>query len=149
MLNKSFITLSTINFCRFPGNNYNKRFWGILRSKLMRLLIVFVCGAFGELVYVRNFEASLSFEATCGKLKFSVLVFPSSCLPLQISQPTLLHNSHNPDTHENLTYAWYKNAQSDNVLLNYMQSCNNGIFNLRPLVLYLPLFCFRLRFLTV
>ena len=146
MLNKSCITLSTVNFCRFPGNNYNKRFWGILRSQLMRLLIVFVCGAFGELVYVRNFEASLSFEATCGKLKFSVLVFPSSCLPLQTSQPTLLHNLHNPDTHENLTYAWYKNAQSDNVLLNYMQSCNNGIFNLSPLVLYLPLFCFRLGF---
>ena len=149
MLNKSCITLSTVNFCRFPGNNYNKRFWGILRSQLMRLLIVFVCGAFGELVYVRNFEASLSFEATCGKLKFSVLVFPSSCLPFQTSQPTLLHNSHNPDTHENLTYAWYKNAQSDNVLLNYMQSCNNGIFNLSPLVLYLPLFCFRLGSLTV
>ena len=148
MLNKSCITLSTVNFCRFPGNNYNKRFWGILRSQLMRLLIVFVCGAFGELVYVRNFEASLSFEATCGKLKFSVLVFPSSCLPLQTSQPTLLHNLHTkgPDTHENLTYAWYKNAQSDNVLLNYMQSCNNGIFNLSPLVLYLPLFCFRLGF---
>ena len=71
----------------------------------MRLLIVFVCGAFGELVYVRNFEASLSFEATWGKLKISVLVFPSSCLLFQTSQPTLLHNSHNPDTHENLTYA--------------------------------------------
>ena len=85
----------------------------------MRLLIVFVCAAFGELVYVRNFEASLSFEATWGKLKISVLVFPSSCLPFQTSQPTLLHNSHNPDTHENLTYAWYKKAHSDNVLFNY------------------------------